>query len=148
MWFRLIYFSKATFGRWTIVSYAEPSCCGGIRWGTTPQPHPRIRINPELFIGFNVRTYTFSFFLRKISPELPAANPPLFAEEDWPWANIRAHLPLLYMWDAYHSVVWQAVPCPHFEPWATEAKHVNLITALPGQPLHTRFQFSQIFIFF
>ena len=25
-----------------------------------------------------------SFFLRKISPELTAANPPLFAEEDWP----------------------------------------------------------------
>ena len=24
------------------------------------------------------------FFLRKISPELSAANPPLFAEEDWP----------------------------------------------------------------
>ena len=23
-------------------------------------------------------------FLRKISPELTAANPPLFAEEDWP----------------------------------------------------------------
>ena len=27
----------------------------------------------------------FFFFLRKISPELTsAANPPLFAEEDWP----------------------------------------------------------------
>ena len=27
----------------------------------------------------------FCFFLRKISPELTsAANPPLFAEEDWP----------------------------------------------------------------
>ena len=24
------------------------------------------------------------FFLRKISPELTTANPPLFAEEDWP----------------------------------------------------------------
>ena len=24
------------------------------------------------------------FFLRKINPELTAANPPLFAEEDWP----------------------------------------------------------------
>ena len=40
------------------------------------------------------------FVLRKISPELTSAtNPPLFAEEDWPRANIRAHLPLLYMWD-------------------------------------------------
>ena len=29
------------------------------------------------------------FFLRKVSPELTsAANPPLFAEEDWPWTNI------------------------------------------------------------
>ena len=25
-----------------------------------------------------------SFLFRKISPELTAANPPLFAEEDWP----------------------------------------------------------------
>ena len=45
------------------------------------------------------------FFLRKISPELPsAANPPLFAKQDWPCANICAHLPLLYMWDSYHSM--------------------------------------------
>ena len=29
--------------------------------------------------------FLFCFvFLRKISPELTAANPPLFAEEDWP----------------------------------------------------------------
>ena len=56
----------------------------------------------------------FFFFLRKISPELTAAtNPPLFAEEDWPWANIRAHLPLLYMWDACHSTAWQVVLWPH-----------------------------------
>ena len=26
----------------------------------------------------------FFFLLRKISPELTTANPPLFAEEDWP----------------------------------------------------------------
>ena len=48
--------------------------------------------------------FFFFFFVRKISPELTSANPPLFAEEDWPWANIRAHLPLLYVWDAYHSI--------------------------------------------
>ena len=53
------------------------------------------------------------FFFRKISPELTATNPPLFAEEDWPWANIHVHLPLLYMWDAYHSMACQAVPCLH-----------------------------------
>ena len=55
----------------------------------------------------------FFFFLRKISPELTTASPPLFAEEAWPWANICAHLPLLYMWDAYHSMTCQALPCPH-----------------------------------
>ena len=54
------------------------------------------------------------FFWRKISPELTsAANPPLFAEEDWPWAHIRVHLPLLSMWDTYHSMACQAVPCAH-----------------------------------
>ena len=50
------------------------------------------------------------FFLRNIRPDLTsAANSPLFAEEDWPWANIHAHLPLLYMWDTYHSMAWQVV---------------------------------------
>ena len=50
------------------------------------------------------------FFLRKISPALTSAtNSPLFAEEDWPWANIHAHLPLLYMWDPCHSMAWQPV---------------------------------------
>ena len=53
------------------------------------------------------------FFLRKTSAELTTANPPLFAEENWPWANIHAHLPLLYMWDAYHTMVCHAVPCPY-----------------------------------
>ena len=46
-------------------------------------------------------------FLRKISPEITAANPPLLAEEDWPCANIHAQLPLLYTWDAYHSMACQ-----------------------------------------
>ena len=58
--------------------------------------------------------FLFFFFLRKISPELIfAASPPLCAEQDWPWADIHAHLPLLYMWDACHSMVCQAVPCLH-----------------------------------
>ena len=39
-----------------------------------------------------------------------------FFEEDWPWANIRAHLPLLYMWDVCQSMACQAVPCPHWGP--------------------------------
>ena len=49
-----------------------------------------------------------------IGPELTStANPPLFAEEDWPWANTRAHFPLLYMWDA--ATAWLDEQCvgPH-----------------------------------
>ena len=63
--------------------------------------------NPLLpFLAFFVCLFVF-VFLRTISPELTsAANPPLFAEEDWPGANIRAHLPLLYTWDAYHSMAF------------------------------------------
>ena len=57
----------------------------------------------------------YFIFLRKISPELATANPPLFAEEDWPWANIHAHLPLLSMWDAHHSMAF-AKRC-HVRTW-------------------------------
>ena len=63
-------------------------------------------------------------FLRKVRHELTTASPPLFAEEAWPWANIHAHLLLLYMWDAYHSMACQAVTCPH--PGSEPAK--------PGPP--------------
>ena len=43
----------------------------------------------------------FCVCVRKIGPELTSvANLPLFAEEDCPWANICAHLPLFCMWDA------------------------------------------------
>ena len=72
------------------------------------------------------------FFLRKISLELTStSNPPLFAEEDWPWANIHAHLPLLYMWDTCHSMAWQTVYSftPGIQtrkPQATEAVRTNL----------------------
>ena len=39
----------------------------------------------EPFSDYKTRVETlFFFFLSKISPELTAANPPLFAEEDWP----------------------------------------------------------------
>ena len=34
--------------------------------------------------GLEKRLSSFFFFLRKISPELTATNPLLFAEEDWP----------------------------------------------------------------
>ena len=59
---------------------------------------------------FKVQNIVFCFsvclFLRKISPELTTANPPVFAEEDWPCTNIRVHLPLLNTWDAYHSMAF------------------------------------------
>ena len=61
----------------------------------------------RVILSLLVLFYLFIFiylFLRKISPEITAANPPLFAEEDWPWANFHARLPLPYIWDAYHSM--------------------------------------------
>ena len=64
---------------------------------------------------YQVTLLILFLFLRKISPELTAASPPLFAEEDWPWANIHAHLPLLYTWDTCDSMACQAVPRPHPE---------------------------------
>ena len=84
----------------------------------------------------------FFIFLRKISPELTcAANPPLFAEEDWPLANIRAHLPLLYALNTYHSMAfakWCHVPSRDLN-WRTagcqEAECVHLTAVPPGRPL-------------
>ena len=41
-----------------------------------------------------------------------------FCEEDWPWANTCAHLPLFYV-GRHHSMVWWEVLGPHLgsEPW-------------------------------
>ena len=66
----------------------------------------RGRIVIQGFFCFLGGFFAFGFFLRTISPELTTANPPLFAEEDWPGANIHAHLHLLYTWDAYHSMAF------------------------------------------
>ena len=79
------------------------------------------------------------FFLRKFSPELTSAANPLFAGEDWPWANNHAHLALLYMWDTCHRMAWQVVhrSAPGIwasEPRATEMERMNF-AAPPGQPL-------------
>ena len=41
------------------------------------QPHRPTHAEP-------VEKLLLFFFLRKINPELTTANPPLFAEEDWP----------------------------------------------------------------
>ena len=38
---------------------------------------------PDLLVLIHIIAAIF-FFLRKISPELTTASPPLFAEEDWP----------------------------------------------------------------
>ena len=84
---------------------------------------------------------SFFFFLRKISPELTTANPPLFAEEDWPWSNIHAHLLLLCMWDAYHSMAFakqcqvqiQDLNQRTLGRWKAEC--ANLTTVPPGWPL-------------
>ena len=76
--------------------------------------------------------------MRKITPELTSAtNPPPFAEEDWPWAHICAHIPLLYIWDACHSMAWWVVcrSTPGIqtcEPQAAKAECANLTTTLPA----------------
>ena len=95
-----------------------------------------------IFFAFNRDCHLSIFFLRKVSLELTSAtNPPLFAEEDRPWANIYAHLPLLYLWAACHSMAWYVV-CRSMpgirtgEPQATEVEHVNLAAVPPGRPLY------------
>ena len=86
--------------------------------------------------------FLFIFFLRKISPELTStANPPLFAEEDWAWADICAHLPLLYVWDACHSMACQGVrrSAPGIQTGkarTTKAERENLTAAPLSRPLH------------
>ena len=86
----------------------------------------------------SVSCYFILFFLR-INTELTAADPPLFAEEDWPWADIHPHLPLLYMWDPYHSMAWQAVPCSHpgsklANPGPLRSRMCEITTVPPGRP--------------
>ena len=85
--------------------------------------------------------YYCYYFLRKISPELTTANPPLSAEEDWPWANIHAPLPLLSTWDTYHHVAC-AKRC-HVCTWDPnrltlghwEAERAHLTAVPQGWPL-------------
>ena len=77
-------------------------------------------------------------FLRKISPELTSAtNPPLFPEEDWPWANIVL-LFLYFIWGRRppHGVQSSAMSAPGIrtgEPQPTEAERVNLTAAPPDR---------------
>ena len=60
-----------------------------------------------------------------------------FAEEDWPWANICAHLPLLFIWDA--ATAWFEKRCigaclgsEPVNPGATEAEQPHLATTPAG----------------
>ena len=80
-----------------------------------PPPHRSSPLQgPVPIFEFTFFNPFLFFFLKKLSPELTsAANPLLFAEEDWLWANVHAHLPLLCMWDTCHSMACQVVPCPH-----------------------------------
>ena len=57
-------------------------------------------------------TLQFPFlFLGKISPELTSStNPPLFAKEDWPWANICAHI-FLYFVCGMPATAWLDKRC-------------------------------------
>ena len=99
------------------------------------------RINPT----WSWYSTFFFIFLRKISCELTTANPPLFAEEDWCWANICTHLPLLYMWDAYPSMTF--VKRRHVHTWdpnwqtlgCQEVEHANLTAVPPGRPWYSTF---------
>ena len=99
-------------------------------------------------VAYFLLWFPFFSFLMKLSPELTsAANTPLFAEEDWPWANIQVHLPLVYMWDTCHSMAWQAMcsSAPSIwtgKPWATKAECMNLTAAAPGQLLLSTFKTS------
>ena len=121
-------------------------------WGKLERWHAAlVRYHCREFV-FGIRRYiwgVFWGFLRKISPELTyAINLLPFAEEDWPWANICAHLPLLYVWDTCHSVAWWVVcgSVPRIwtcEALAAKAKCVNL-TAMPQGQSPSYFKFLHI----
>ena len=77
--------------------------------------------------------------MRKIGPELTSTNPPLFAEEDWSWANNCAHLPPHYMGCRHNmarqAVHWCAPGIQTSEPGAAVAERAHLTAAPPGWPL-------------
>ena len=111
-------------------------------WALCNLPHWPPFISPcmpqQLLFVFSL--FLSFFVLRKISPELTSAtNPLLFAEEDWPWANICVYLPLLlYVGHLpQHSLIRCAMSAPGIrigKPRATEVEHENLTTAPQGQP--------------
>ena len=67
-----------------------------------------------------------------------------FFEEDWPWANICAHLPLTLCVGRLpqHGLTSKARSTPGIrtsEPQAAEAELANLTAAPPGRPLRQTF---------
>ena len=63
----------------------------------------------------------------------------IFAEEDWPWVNICAHLPLLFIWDAATARLDKRCVSVHpgsdpANPQAAEVEHTHLATAQLGCP--------------
>ena len=67
------------------------------------------------WLCYNFDISLFLLLLRKISPEVTSANPTLFAAEDWPWANIHAHLPLHFICGTL-ATAWLSKRC-HVPTW-------------------------------
>ena len=61
---------------WIMASFQDP-LAGFLLFSLDLSFFPSVVVILSFFLSF-------SFFLRKISPEPTAASPPLFAEEDWP----------------------------------------------------------------
>ena len=72
----------------------------------------------------------FFFFLRKISPELTAANPPLFAEEDW--AELTSMPIFLYFICGTPTTAWLlpsgAMSAPGIPAGVPQASEVDVCT--------------------
>ena len=87
-----------------------------------------------MFIVFTCESdfILFFIFLRKITPELTSATLLLFfAEEDCPWANLYAHLPLFYVGCLpQHGLTSGAMSTPRIrtsEPQAAEAERATYL---------------------
>ena len=97
----------------------------------------------ESWVWFNNGFFvnSFFFFVRKISPELPsAANPPLLADKDWPWAKMLG-MPIFLSFicgtPAWHCMAFKLWVGPHpgFElANPRPPKDTNLTPAPPGWP--------------
>ena len=65
--------------------FSPSSCLTGDRQILIVLTCVSVEFGNLIIVSFSVNPCSFFFFLRKIIPELTSvANPPLFAEEDWP----------------------------------------------------------------